>query len=524
MASLIRDLRSIRNRQVGAGQQSYPLTPQMQALVEAPLVPGVTRVTGYAGAAKTSTLIARARRLPANKRFLYVAFTKSAQMDAAARFGKGNTLCRTANSLAFEAIGHKYAAKLREPRLLDVLQALGLDDNWHLARMVMDTIRYWCSSADPEFPSVAQSLQGPVFGTMDYLTHAATMARKVWDSMCDPNDEMPMSHEGYLKLYQLGRFRLGYDGISLDEAQDTNPVTWDILCRQDVPLEVIGDPYQSIFVFRGAINAMSQISPVRDFLLSQSFRFGPAIAGIANSILLNFFGETRPVEGHGPNTIIGNIDTSKPHAVIARTNAVVFHHAAAAVLAGKTLGFAGGIAAYNFDKLVDVMHLSMNNRSQIRDPYIRAFPSISAYEDYAENAEDIEAKRQLSIVATYGASIEPLVSAIVSVAHKDLTTVDVTLSTAHRSKGLTLDNVLLADDFPDLLAEDGTLLQPPDLDPQEVNLLYVAVTRARHKLALNATTMAFLHAFPPRPAGEAQATTASRLESTAPNTTQSSLF
>ncbi len=496
MTSLLRDLRSIRNRQTGPGQQDYPLTPQMQALVDAPLQTGLTKVIGYAGAAKTSTLIARSRRLPSHLRMLYVAFTKSAQTDAAARFGAGNTLCRTANSLAFEAVGHRYEHKLRDLKILDVLLAADLEENWQLARLVLDTIRYWCTCADFEFPVQAQSLSGPVFGSTDYLAYAAGIAKRVWDRMADPNDAVPMSHEGYLKLFQLSRPRLHFDAVSLDEAQDTNPVTWDILNRQDLPLEIIGDPYQSIFLFRGAVNAMSMVKPQREFLLSQSFRFGPAVADIANSILLNFFGEARQVEGLGPETIVGPIDPSKPHAVISRTNAMVFHHAAAAVMAGKTLGFAGGIAAYKFDKLVDVMHLAMGSRAQVRDSYLRSFPSFSAFEDYAEHAQDLEAKRQIAIVGTYGSEIEELVGLISSRARKDLKKVDVTLSTAHRSKGLTMDYVKLADDFPDLLDGEGFIRDDVDLSPQEANLLYVAATRARLGLMLNDTTIAYLHAYP----------------------------
>ncbi|EPL1091298.1 3'-5' exonuclease, partial [Escherichia coli] len=53
--------------------------------------------------------------------------------------------------------------------------------------------------------------------------------------------------------------------------------------------------------------------------------------------------------------------------------------------------------------------------------------------------------------------------------------------TAHRCKGLEWDFVQLYDDFPDVL--------DPELDPMarddEINLLYVASTRAMRILALN---------------------------------------
>lgn len=52
----------------------------------------------------------------------------------------------------------------------------------------------------------------------------------------------------------------------------------------------------------------------------------------------------------------------------------------------------------------------------------------------------------------------------------------VTLKTAHKSKGLQRANVLLMGDFLDLV-EDGQLIDPSGLDPDEFNLIYVAMTR-----------------------------------------------
>ncbi|KLB34411.1 3'-5' exonuclease, partial [Xanthomonas euvesicatoria] len=61
--------------------------------------------------------------------------------------------------------------------------------------------------------------------------------------------------------------------------------------------------------------------------------------------------------------------------------------------------------------------------------------------------------------------------------------------TAHRSKGLEFDHVELAENFIDTVDEDtGKLRDFSDAERQtieEVNLLYVAATRARKELATN---------------------------------------
>ncbi|HFU7919836.1 TPA: ATP-binding domain-containing protein, partial [Escherichia coli] len=58
---------------------------------------------------------------------------------------------------------------------------------------------------------------------------------------------------------------------------------------------------------------------------------------------------------------------------------------------------------------------------------------------------------------------------------------DITVSTAHRSKGLEWSLVVLDDDFQDIT--DPLISEQERRD--ETNLLYVAVTRARRTLVLN---------------------------------------
>lgn len=76
------------------------LTVQQSALAYTPIY-GIVRANAYAGTGKTSTLTALAANNP-NKRCVYLAYNKSAQQDAAARFGR-NTRCTTVHGLAFAA-------------------------------------------------------------------------------------------------------------------------------------------------------------------------------------------------------------------------------------------------------------------------------------------------------------------------------------------------------------------------------------------------------------------------------------
>jgi len=65
-----------------------------------------------------------------------------------------------------------------------------------------------------------------------------------------------------------------------------------------------------------------------------------------------------------------------------------------------------------------------------------------------------------------------------------------TVVTAHRSKGLEFDRVELADNFVETLDETGAPIDFTKADRQtreEINLLYVAATRAKKELVINSS-------------------------------------
>ncbi|ASL28942.1 MULTISPECIES: ATP-binding domain-containing protein [Azotobacter] len=66
---------------------------------------------------------------------------------------------------------------------------------------------------------------------------------------------------------------------------------------------------------------------------------------------------------------------------------------------------------------------------------------------------------------------------------------DITVSTVHRAKGLEWDIVVLEEDFPDLFDDEKI---SPEQRVDELNLLYVATTRARLHLVVNGIVQAIV--------------------------------
>lgn len=73
----------------------------------------------------------------------------------------------------------------------------------------------------------------------------------------------------------------------------------------------------------------------------------------------------------------------------------------------------------------------------------------------------------------------------------ELTAADVILTTAHKAKGLEFNQVVLTDDYVPLFA-NGAPVSPEAIPADEVNVLYVASTRARQRLQVNADLVRLL--------------------------------
>ncbi|WP_234265098.1 UvrD-helicase domain-containing protein [Hydrogenophaga sp. NFH-34] len=481
-------------------ESTFNPTQEQEEIIHAPLR-GITKVKAYAGASKTTTLVLKAEHLANTHRMkgLYMAFNKSAQLEAEERFGD-TAVARTGHALAFRVYGSRYRRKLGDIRARDLVD-LGVVDLYPEAQLIISAIKHYCINAEEQFPDAGAMYISPSISEAR-ARELMRLAEEVWKKMRDVTSPFKMPHDGYFKLYQLSRPRLPGDYLMVDEFQDTNPVTLDIIGRQPQPIIVVGDPYQSIYAFRGAVNAMNVFDATSHFHLSQSFRFGQSIANIANDILFAHFGETKKLVGSGVNTAVFNPGhkTSGQHAVLSRTNAALFEHAVQAHLQGLSIAYVGGVNSYQFERLLDVQNLAAGLHNSIRDPFIRGFTSLQQMEDYAEETEEHDLLRLLKTAAAYGDQLFELVPEIIAKGRTfgDERTAEgkklgllppaLVLSTAHRSKGATLEHVTLADDFPDLLCGDDPNYK---INAQEVHLMYVALTRARQSLTINQTVVDF---------------------------------
>lgn len=469
------------------------------------------KIMAGAGTGKTTTLVAYTKANPRSS-FLYLAFNKAIKDEASKKFGV-NVRSMTGHGLAYSRVGRAYgeipdklAISDLKPTLIipylerkSLLQIPSTVHNLYAGR-VMETINRFLVSADMEMELKHVSLGRSPTEVKYFNEHfILNDAKKLWIQMIDLKSPAPISHDGYLKLFHLEDHRLNVDSILLDEAQDTNPVLRAIVESQSAQMIYVGDEHQSIYSFRGAENAMAHLDADEEFMLTGSFRFGPEIAEIANHLLAAKGEENLRIRGLGAPSTVGAIEENAPHAFITRGNSALFARAVEALEKNQTFAFVGPLGNYRLDLMFQTQALASLEKSKVTDPFLKAFNNFDELAEYADAMEDKEIQGRCKLVTRFGGRIPYLVSQIRARAgtYPSKQKFDVVLSSGHRSKGLEFDNVILGDDFKDFFVEETGKMQDLSLltgqDMEEVNLQYVAVTRAQKRLQLGAKLESFIH-------------------------------
>ena len=445
------------------------------------------KVNAFAGAGKTSTLVQMADLR--NGAGLYIAFNKAIAEEARREF-LPSTDCRTTHSVALHAIRashrfhqNKLFTTLRAKQLATMLDLkevvvgdeLSLSDVQQ-AHLFLGTVRRFCQSADDEILEDHMPRTGRLLGLPD-ATRAAVAswgldeARALWCRMIDAGDELPLGHDGYLKLWALSEPVLEHEYILLDEAQDTNPCVMRVLERQQGQVVYVGDQHQQIYEWRGAVNAMERVQTARSTHLTQSFRFGDAIADAATGVLRTL-GESRPVLGN-PSAASRVQASGDAGTVLTRTNAAVIAEVIEALERGRKPHIVGG--PDEMLRLVGSVYSLVDGRPAAHPDFF-GFRNWDEVVAFAETEEGEELRAFVGLVGKHG--VASLYRALKSVT-LDEAEADLVVSTAHKAKGCEWPSVRIADDFAGVQTKTGAL------PLEETRLFYVAITRAKERLVVS---------------------------------------
>lgn len=475
----------------------HPPTTEQQAAIDIAKQGDSCVIEAYAGTGKTATLAMIAEAMP-HKNIMYVAFNKAIVTEAEGRF-PGNVTARTMHSLAYGAVGKNYRSRMNGGRVRsdEIARKLRIENfvakvhgtnkilsYQYLAGLTTRAIDRFCQTADPEpcgdhVPFVngldeidvdangkAVSKWGP---NQDALRrHMEPYLRAAWADLERTTGTLRFSHNHYLKLWQLSEPDIYADVILYDEAQDANGCALGVVNGQtDSQLIFVGDTYQQIYEWNGAVNALAKADPSAPRThLTESFRFGPGIAMFANKAL-EWLGAPGELKGRSTEPqFVGAI--AEPNAYLFRTNAKAVAETMRTLKEGRKPALVGGAAdVVSFARAA--AELKSGKRTQ--HPELICFDTWGEVQGYVEfDPNGNELKGLVDLVDEYGPDV--IIEALDRTV--DERSADVVISTSHKAKGREWDSVKLAGDFPDP--------DERDLTQEDVRLLYVAATRAKRSL------------------------------------------
>ncbi len=471
-----------------------PPTPEQEAILDAFATGDSLKVEAGAGTGKTTTLtmVAAATGRPGR----YLAFNKAIADEAGGKMPR-NVTASTAHSLAYRAVvTPELRTRMNMPRLrsseiagiLD-LESLALRtgwgrkhlEPWRLAGIAMRALAVFCQSADdrpgPQHVPFQDGIDPPgeQANNRHLAQHLAPAVRRAWADLQHPAGALPYKHEHYLKAYQLTRPHIGGDFILFDEAQDANPVMTAIVEDQaHAQLVVVGDTAQQIYAWNGAVNALARFDIDRRLWLTQSWRFGPAVAEVANRILDAAHLELR-ITGHPHHhSTVEHLDEDHVKAVLCRTNAQAVLEVLDALDRQRRPALVGGGQ--------EILRFAYG-AADLQKGRKSTHPELACFDTWAEVLDYVEADAQgheltLLVKLVQRFTVPTLIAVLQHELH-DERTADVVISTAHKAKGREWPTVRLAPDL-EVERDEETGKLPVD----ELRLLYVAATRARDVLDL----------------------------------------
>lgn len=466
----------------------------------------------YAGGGKTFILLKTAEQL--DDEALIIAFNAAIIQDLQPRIKKFGTRVKamTSHKLARESLPEDYRRWVKtsldehngDLAVPQIVEALDLQDfsqdgfGWpavQVATLVKRSIAKFCHTNDTVL-SARHIPNGRAFSSeaVDMILHESQRLWSAFESL-----SVPITHDVYFKVWALSKPQFNIPYRLIDEGQDTNPALSGVLFDQKDGLNIwAGDPYQSIYAWRGAQNALAEASERSDSVtsyLTQSFRFGEETAEMATK-LLKLVGETRHVKGTGSTKIQGVFKeitpndlahkVSSPFAWIAFTNAALIQAAIVCVDARIPFHIVGqGSQKQMLSLLYSAMALK---RGEIKPAGpLGVYRYWSDLEDEATINPSGEAARlvRLSQYPGFHDAAEALRKSTPTEAGAK-----VILSTVHAAKGREWDLVVLDKDL-DANRDDGDrrlyLSASGDLifdDCEDIHMRYVAITRARKRLVM----------------------------------------
>ncbi|MBN6739779.1 ATP-dependent helicase [Acidithiobacillus sp. MC6.1] len=485
-------------------------------------------IRALAGTGKSTTVAFAAQRVLAGKSTQYLVFNKKNADEAKVKLP--GMKVNTAHSLAWNG-SHPDGGKIssiyetrrvdklygslknwRDPMFLQYLNNLK-DLRLNKATgifLLQDILNGFCQSADEQVSNlhisdtvssqihIKMQRMGNEAALKQVMMEVAGMGDHLFAMMMDKRSDAPVSHDGYLKIWSVGNPRIPVDHILFDEAQDASmPMLQGILKQNDAQLIFIGDTNQSIYGWRGAVDAMLELKnrfpDTKVMPLQSSYRFGQGVADAGNVFLTMLYElENIPQEFRAFLRGVGNYDSRlgdgcrlsddrRPTAYLFRGNAALLQAAIEGIDRGDKVFMAGDQAQEIASFLEGCEKLFHGQFTP--HPDLRYFDDFSELKAFTETREGQGLKFLVSMVVQRRGCMDREIGLLRNASNQNHA--DYVLSTMHRSKGLEFAHVVIHPSAQKALQnanDKDEKMRFSSLAPEDLRLLYVAATRAHETL------------------------------------------
>lgn len=459
-------------------------------------------IEAVAGSGKTTTIVDAMELLPIRSKSIFLAFNKAIATELALKVPT-HVQSRTLHSLGYEILrdnfqkvrsNGKYVMNSLKFEVLDRRQQYHKDWAWDNG---LDVCKIISRLKGQGLTAINDNIIYDLINhlELDIPADKFTMAtiKKLWEKVTsfDGYDEHTIDFDDMIYIPSTRDMQFPqYDVIMLDEAQDLNRMQREFVKKILAPtgrLIAVGDTGQAIYGFRGADhNSMGKIKhefACKELPLSISYRCATSIVKCAQQ----FVPEITARKG-APEGFVSSIDISDLTFMLEIGDHVLCRTWAPLVKQAIKLGMSdNNVCVLGNDIVPSILKMAKDveklygriDKSCVWDTYELKVSGLS--EGQAWKAYSMRDKCQvLSYVVENDTLTVKQVQAILKDIFSDKPPIGahITLSTIHKAKGLEADRIFIL--RPDLLPHP--LAKGHNEIIQEMNLHYVAITRAKKEL------------------------------------------
>lgn len=460
-------------------------------------------IQALAGAAKTSTLVGIAERLP-GKPILCVAFNKRIADEMGKRLPP-HCIAKTLNSIGHTAWGQALGKRLSvdSGKTADFIRGLDLSQaEKDLLRDVFGDVVALVGKAK-SFGYVPEGLYREATRLISREDLEEALADFEYDSLAWALLDTLLvksireAYRGNIdfddQLYMPTLFGAKFPQFPLtlvDEAQDLSPLNHQMIAALVGKRRIIavGDTYQSIYGFRGAVsdgmNVLRQRFAMKEFFLTVSFRCPKAIIRMARSRAPDMQWSPSAIEGRVTRLIRGEPAFApwgpdlfpRSCAVICRNNAPLFALGLKLISAGRPVAIRGADIS---KRLIKILR-EFGDLAMARAELLEHLARWREFKIAEKKLSDAAIDDRYSCLKVFAEATETLGQAIAHAEKLFASEGPIELLSGHKSKGLEWEHVFHLDPWrvPSKFATKGEALE------QELNLEYVITTRSKNTLTL----------------------------------------